>query len=346
MQRHLSAPRLALQLAWMLAASAPSTAAWAQATFQGLGTGGRPNAVSADGEVVLMGRSVWKDGTLTQLDDATVSSVSGWALSGDGSVVVGGAKFGSSSHSQPFVWENGTFTPLSPEGSTLDEAVGVSNDGRAIAGNVGGVPVRWDDGVLTTLAGGGAANGISADGSVVVGRDAEALATGFAVTWQGGVRTPLESLPGAVFSEAVAASDDGGAVVGRINLGNSFATRWDEEGIEILGTGQTSAEDVSADGGRVVGSRVTFFQGADALMWDANGEQLVQDVLEDTFGLDLSGWKLTHAYGISADGRTIVGYGTGPNGKEAWLATIPEPSTGALIASGLLALRRKRPRKR
>ena len=49
-------------------------------------------------------------------------------------------------------------------------------------------------------------------------------------------------------------------------------------------------------------------------------------------GLNLTGWTLKEAMGISADGLTIVGKGTYTNPAnetshdEAWIATIPEPA--------------------
>jgi hypothetical protein len=67
----------------------------------------------------------------------------------------------------------------------------------------------------------------------------------------------------------------------------------------------------------------------------------LQDVLVDDNGLDLAGWSLASALGISDDGTAIVGYGHHPNGQaEAWLARIPEPSTFLLLAFGALAIRR------
>ncbi|MFQ5806090.1 MAG: hypothetical protein ACE5I3_06545 [Phycisphaerae bacterium] len=65
----------------------------------------------------------------------------------------------------------------------------------------------------------------------------------------------------------------------------------------------------------------------------------LQDVLTDEYGLDLTGWRLSVAYGISADGLTIVGDGQNPNGDtEAWIAHIPEPAALWLLAFGVLVL--------
>ena len=57
--------------------------------------------------------------------------------------------------------------------------------------------------------------------------------------------------------------------------------------------------------------------------------------------LDVSGWTLSSATAISADGFTIVGNGTNPSGQyEAWVANlsheaVPEPLTilGAMTAA-------------
>ena len=50
------------------------------------------------------------------------------------------------------------------------------------------------------------------------------------------------------------------------------------------------------------------------------------------------------ATAISADGRTLVGWGWNPAiEQEAWIAVIPEPATLALVAlGGLVLLHRRR----
>ena len=63
------------------------------------------------------------------------------------------------------------------------------------------------------------------------------------------------------------------------------------------------------------------------------------DVLLASYGIDLTGWRLTSANAVSADGLTIAGYGTNPSGNvEAWIARIlpvPEPTSGGLLGVGL-----------
>jgi hypothetical protein len=64
----------------------------------------------------------------------------------------------------------------------------------------------------------------------------------------------------------------------------------------------------------------------------------------------LTNWTLTEAKSISADGLTIVGTGINPLGNsEAWIATVPEPSSLVLAgcaAVGLLSVARRRTRRR
>ncbi len=78
--------------------------------------------------------------------------------------------------------------------------------------------------------------------------------------------------------------------------------------------------------------------GAEAFIWDtANGMRNLKTLLTD-LGVDLTGRTLVEVRGISADGRTIVGFGLNPSGlTEAWVASlaVPEPASLLLLGSGL-----------
>jgi len=108
------------------------------------------------------------------------------------------------------------------------------------------------------------------------------------------------------------------------------------------------AAGVSGDGRVVVGvSNPTRQLGQDrACIWTGGAAPTMEWLLTREYGLDLSGWVLTAATGVSADGHTIVGYGINPSGNwEAWVATIPEPGTLALLALGAWAFVGRRARR-
>jgi probable HAF family extracellular repeat protein len=162
----------------------------------------------------------------------------------------------------------------------------------------------------------------------------------------------LGDLPGgASRSEANAVSADGSVIVGYDTSASGIeAFRWTSAG-GMVGLGDlpggifdSEALAVSADGSIVVGRGDGS---AEPFIWDAvNGMRSLSTVLTD-LGLDLSGWDLRTATGISADGSTIVGDGVYNEVEQAWIAVIPEPGTGLLLMTGLLGLayrqRRRRP---
>jgi hypothetical protein len=93
---------------------------------------------------------------------------------------------------------------------------------------------------------------------------------------------------------------------------------------------------VSGDGTRIVGQGRQAVPGpagqtARAVIWDSeHGLREIKGVLENDYGLDLTGWTLVEANAISRDGTTIVGTGYPPEDAgspnrilEAWLARIP-----------------------
>jgi hypothetical protein len=80
---------------------------------------------------------------------------------------------------------------------------------------------------------------------------------------------------------------------------------------------------VSTDGSVVVGSSFAE-EGARAIVWNAiDGLRDLSRVLVEDFGIDLGGWELTEATGVSADGGVIVGNGINPEGQfEGWIAVL------------------------
>ncbi len=94
---------------------------------------------------------------------------------------------------------------------------------------------------------------------------------------------------------------------------------------------------VSNDGTAIVGFMMPPLSTENkAFIWtQANGVQDLQQVLQqvltaDGLGSELTGWTLTEATAITADGKTIVGNGVDPQGQdEGWIANL---STSAATA--------------
>jgi len=165
---------------------------------------------------------------------------------------------------------------------------------------------------LGTLTGGdwSWAVGVSADGSVVVGRS-DSSAGGHAFRWvEGAGMEDLGTLEGGSESVARGVSADGSVVVGESSsgrTGNGRAFRWVEgAGMEDLGIlaggGWSSAYGVNADGSVVVG-RSDSSAGWRAFRW-------VEGAGMEDLGT-LSGGDGSTATGVNADGSVVVGYSGG-----------------------------------
>ena len=268
------------------------------------------------------------------------------SVSADGTVVVGAGR--SASRLEAFRWtQAGGMVGLGdlPGGAFNSAARRVSDDGTVVVGwceSASGLDAfRWTQAggmvALGDLPGGGyesSAWDCSADGSVVVGLCRSASGReAFRWTEAGGM-VGLGELPGGGFdSLAYAVSADGSVVVGQDTsasaLGREEAFRWTQAG-GMVGLGglpgggtRSSAWDVSADGSVVVG--VGYYGSDDqAFIWTAaTGMRSLKTVLVNDYGLNLTGWRLHNAFGISPDGKVIVGYGTNPSGRtEAWIANL------------------------
>ena len=282
-------------------------------------------------------------GGIEGLGNLGYSSIS-WGVSADGGVVVGYSNY-SGSADQAFNWTSGGgMTGLGfLSGDGVSRATDVSADGSVVVGlsatddfSSDDEAFRWTSGGgmvgLGDLPGGGVfsrALAVSDDGNVVVGWSSST--NGFeAFMWtSGGGMVGLGDLAGGAFSSSASdISADGSTVVGQSQsaLGNE-AMMWTSGGGmvglgDLDGGGYSSrARATSADGSVVVGVGNSA-AGDEAFIWDeTNGMQSLKVLLERQ-GLDLTGWVLREATGISSDGTTIVGWGTNPDGNgEAWLAT-------------------------
>jgi len=73
--------------------------------------------------------------------------------------------------------------------------------------------------------------------------------------------------------------------------------------------------------------------GKEPFVWDVTHGMRGLVALLEAQGVDLTGWKLREATGVSANGLRIVGNGTNPAGKtEAWIAVLDDNSPSVPVA--------------
>jgi hypothetical protein len=89
------------------------------------------------------------------------------------------------------------------------------------------------------------------------------------------------------------------------------------------GAASSEAQAVSNNGSRIVGSSKAA-NGDTAFLWDRwHGMRSLKEALAGDYGVDVEGWNLTWATGISDEGATIAGYGGNPAGiNEGWIARL------------------------
>lgn len=247
-----------------------------------------------------------------------------------------------------------------PGGDVYSIASGISNDGSVIIGQSksgsGFEAYRWTETTgmigLGDLPGGtfdSRGFGVSNDGQFVVGQSTSTYGREAFLWTESSGMIGLGSFEESLESSAYAITDDGSIVVGRCYSGRDEAFMWTEAtgmiGLGDLPGGIVSswARDVTGDGSIIIGCSQTDI-GWESFIWDqAHGMRNLEEILESDYGLDLTGWTLTWASGISDDGTVIVGRGYNPAGeREAWVATIPEPTTFLLLGLGGLMLRKRR----
>jgi probable HAF family extracellular repeat protein len=326
-------------------------------------------AVSGDGTVVV-GRAATSNGVvafrwtaidgMSSLGDLPGGAIDSQALalSHDGSVIAGVSK--SANGSEAFRWTAtdgmvglGDF----PGGLFNSEARGVSADGKIVFGSgnskspgpgVQGFSWTTQNGLvaLPNLPTQGYDNyirSVSADGKAATGI-ASTVVPGVAFRWtQNAGLVGLGSFSGPTnftFAEDISANGD--VIVGwasGVDFGH-HAFRWTageglvrlvEPAVPSVGS---EAWATSGDGSVIVGMTFTPDpMSGDVFYWTSSlGMRSLKQLLLDHGVSEVAGWQLIAARGISEDGRTIAGIGIYNNQELGWVATVPEPSTGALAA--------------
>jgi probable HAF family extracellular repeat protein len=281
------------------------------------------------------------------------------AVSGDGLAVVGvGDPDGGGNSAFRWTATGGMVRLGTLAGWGYSSAYSASADGSVVSGYCYGPngkrAVRWtnagagagtlqDLGTLSTTCGAQSFSqgygGVSADGTVISGDSSANVpgCSGHVFRWTqsgtGGVMQDLGHLPGQYATDSLAfgLSSNGLVVVGSSQASNNDqAFRWTagtgmvDVGFPLTGgEGWSEADAANADGSVVVGwAAVPDIQ---AMMWTTTLGSINLNTYLPSLGIDLSGWLLKYATGVSADGRTIVGYGehTGYHYNEAWIVTLP-----------------------
>ncbi len=299
---------------------------------------------------------LWRsDGTFIDLGiPAGFTECYGLAVANGGSVAVlfainpGGVD-------RAFLWRPGSgaapLIPLPPSVSSVARAI--TGDGRFVVGDIAFGDIRtailWSapGSVLSLgdLPGDEFLSygiGLSADGNTVVGMGTDWTTIGKACRWRradpaGNFLGP-EQLPGFpggpwwAYNIARAVTPDGKIAVGEATHapGVVEACLWTAKD-EILELGnlrrgdETYARSLSERALVVVGESFTPAESTAFLWTPQSGMRSLKDELQTRYGLDLSGWELEIAFGVSDDGRRIAGSGFHHGVREAWAATLPAP---------------------
>ncbi len=335
------------------------------------------SAISDDGRVVVGTGSTsegsrafrWTHDAGTVAIDVLpgTATARAYGVSGDGGVIVGDSLNTSPLGYRPFIWtETGGIAEMSyPSGAFYVSPYGANGDGSVIVGASEFDPsfspshaILWSSGKgyerLDELPGmsSSAAFDSSEDGSVVVGtgRMFGGAERAFRWTREHGMQG-LSGLRGEDIETFAGSVSNDGSVIGgyvRDQEGTVTAVRWSDDGATVTDLGTLFGFDssrvsgVSGDGSVIVG-QATSGELLRAVLWNESLEIVDLNEFLPSLGLDLTGWVLTAALDVSADGMTLIGEGIFDGARRAWVATIPAPGAAGLMAvAGIVCARRRR----
>ena len=308
----------------------------------------RPGGISGDGTTVVGESSptqfsgtgtAWKwtsSGGFT----AIPALINATGVSYNGSVIIGA---GSGGVNQGVI--------VSPSGNTTlgnSQLSAVSPDGSIVLGSYINTDqgFRWTASGITNIPGilgsDSPSSGMSSDGSAIVGQ--VELANGHLVAGEWTAATGTVALTtgvgGATSGVAEDISDNKSVIVGTTaNPGTDVPAFWSAaNGWQPMTSGGAFgvADDLTPNGEYAVGN--IGFGSGQAFLWDANdGLRILQTQLTAR-GINLTGYTLTDAYGITDDGGTIVGQALAPGGSTTtYVAVLPEPSGICMLGFGMIA---------
>ena len=264
------------------------------------------------------------DDTMTELVTSGGGYRGAWAVSADGSVIIGQWSDALGNHAASWVDGSTTATDLEDLGGDSNDAVAVSADGRVIVGYarvndefgnylwsravswVGGSTGPTDLG--GPVPGSSGARAVSADGRVIVGYAPTTDNESHAASWVDGSTVPTDlGTLGGTRSYANAVSADGNVIVGQSNIagGGRHAASWVNGSTTAIDLGTlggilSEAYAVSADGSVIVGNARTADDVEHPVSW-VGGSTVPTD-------LGTLGGNNATANAVSADGNVIVGH--------------------------------------
>ncbi len=332
------------------------TASDNQVFFMALPPEALPSDVGANlfavvGSLFAGGAFYWMPTTGTQ----SIGGRAATAVSQDGRTIIGQA-LDARGFENAAIWQGGTtwhvlgsFSPdAQPCDQLLSAAYGASNDGRVIVG-LGwdgcryAHAFRWEQstGVAdlgSTTANSTRANNVSGDGQVVVGWQEDNVGVRQGAKWVNLKEQVIQGPTGAV-GEAFGANHDGSIIVGGncdpTTTVKTSAWRWTAaQGVQCFPVTPpptaprlpyTASMRSTSDDGQVIGGSLSFGLDSESVIWLNGQVSFLKDYLRSNgYPNAFAGWVNTGVVtSVSADGRTLVGYGAGPTTFQGFVVILP-----------------------